>query len=154
MNNIMPNPAALPPFPRVDRPCPSWCALIEGHGWESIFDDERRGPGHFLVQRYHLQTVSRSVIGNDALQLDIMASETVSALRPTGAVYTDPDLYSREGAVEDPDAASATTAPVVSIGWPERASDFSADDARRLAVVVYADLRAAADVLDRIEGRA
>ena len=27
-------------------PCPSWCYLRPGHGWDSIHDDGRRGRGH------------------------------------------------------------------------------------------------------------
>ncbi|PKW25398.1 DUF6907 domain-containing protein [Phycicoccus duodecadis] len=138
MNNILPN---------TNRPCPLWCTLPAGHGWESLFDS----PGGDLAQRYHVRPVAKVQVGRETIDVDIMASET--APTGNGLDLTDPDRYVQAGIEDDPTVESSLTPPTVAVQWPGQAAELTAASAETIArELLSAAVRAAAE-LDKITGQ-
>lgn len=70
-------------IPPIDRPCPHWCELGPGHGWESTWGDYTR------VSRFHVQHVSPAdadqyAIADGAEASVMITSEETAPLKDCG----------------------------------------------------------------------
>lgn len=58
-------------LPKTDRPCPDWCELESGHGWESCTYDKHTA-GDALLSRFHV----RYVTPKDGLTVSVTCEES------------------------------------------------------------------------------
>lgn len=106
-------------LPTITRPCPSWCGLDSGHGWEG----KVIGTGE--VSRFHVQRVGS--VGH--VTVDVTTEET--AQNVTCGCH-----YSECGHAYDAVGPSVFTPPAISIGTPP--DELPQGDGRRLAALLVA----------------